>query len=445
MSGTGTTIISYRVDPSDFAEPRSAPIVIGGAVFTLVQQAANCNFALTPGSGTAPAEGANGSVTVTTGCRFTPVSLVDWIRIRQVTAGNRIDYTVDPNQNTEQRTGSIRIGPSTLFAITQNARICSVQIDPERATISSAAQSGTVRVTSATACWTAESFAPWLAVSTATVGTNGTVTYTATANQGGPVRVGAIRIGPKSFDLIQAGLSVFFTEQSVAHGASAQSGPIAPGEIVVIYGTGMGPKELVTAQLTPDGTALTTELADTKIYFDGLAAPMVYTSEGQVSAIVPYGTAGRSSVVAVIEYNGQRSGPVNLPVTHVTPGIFTADKSGTGQGAILNQDNSYNSEIPAARGSIIQIFGTGEGSTTPLPFDGQVILRPPYPEPRLPVTVFIDGVQAEVTYQGAAPSLVAGVLQVNARIPAGARSGNLPILLKIGDALSRDGVTVSVR
>jgi uncharacterized protein (TIGR03437 family) len=44
----------------------------------------------------------------------------------------------------------------------------------------------------------------------------------------------------------------------------------------------------------------------------------------------------------------------------------------------------------------------------------------------------------------AAPSLVAGVLQVNARIPAGVTGGQLSVVLTIGGAATQAGVTVAV-
>jgi uncharacterized protein (TIGR03437 family) len=269
------------------------------------------------------------------------------------------------------------------------------------------------------------------------------VTYAVESNPAAPSRTGTIQIGPRIFSITQAGVGVFFTAEGVAHGASAQPGPVAPGEVVVIYGLGMGPPRLVTARLTSDGTALTKELAGTRILFDGIPAPMIYTSAGQVSAVVPYGVAARTLTQIVVEYNGVVSSPVSVPVTVATPGIFTANNSGVGSGAILNEDNRYNSEVPAAKGSVVQIFATGEGETTPASTDG-LLTVPPWPKPNLPVRVFIDGVLATTEYAGAAPGLVAGVLQVNARIPVTANSGQLPVQLQVGSALSRTGVTVRV-
>jgi uncharacterized protein (TIGR03437 family) len=70
----------------------------------------------------------------------------------------------------------------------------------------------------------------------------------------------------------------------------------------------------------------------------------------------------------------------------------------------------------------------------------------PLPKPSLPVSVQINGETAEVTYAGAAPGEVAGMLQVNARIPADAPSGTVvPITITVGDATSQAGVTVAIK
>ena len=185
-------------------------------------------------------------------------------------------------------------------------------------------------------------------------------------------------------------------------------------------------------------------LAGTRVLFNGVPGAMVYTSASQISSIVPYAVDGRPFTDVVVEYNGIQSSVVTMPTATYSPGIFTADKSGIGLGAILNQDYGDNSAIPADKGSVVQIFATGEGETTPPAVDGKLSTEP-LPKPKLPVRVFVDGVEAEVQYYGAAPGLVAGVLQVNAKIPLQVRSGKLPLLLRMGDVFSRPGVTVNVR
>jgi len=184
----------------------------------------------------------------------------------------------------------------------------------------------------------------------------------------------------------------------------------------------------VPLRVTENGT-LSTNLADTRILFNGAPAPLVYVSDKQSSAIVPYAVAGRSSVDVQVEHNGARSEALTMPVLASRPGIFALDGSGRGQGAILNEDGSLNSPAnPARRGSIISIFGTGGGETAPGVVDGQV-LSGILPETSLPVSVFFDlgnnehqvqAKRAEVLYAGGVPGSVAGLLQINVRVPANA-------------------------
>jgi uncharacterized protein (TIGR03437 family) len=223
---------------------------------------------------------------------------------------------------------------------------------------------------------------------------------------------------------------------AVVNGASFQPTPVAPGLIATIFGSGLGPENGVTLRLAPDGRVDTT-LADTRVLFDGVAAPMLYASQGQVSFVVPYSVAGRARSRIEVEYRGARSAGAEVQVAEAAPGIFP--------GAILNQDGSVNSaENPAPGGSVVMIYATGEGQTTPAGVDGAVT-GATLQRPVLPVRVTIGGQEAEVLYAGSAPGLVAGVLQVNARVPALARRGSVPVVITVGAAASQGGVTLAVR
>jgi uncharacterized protein (TIGR03437 family) len=201
---------------------------------------------------------------------------------------------------------------------------------------------------------------------------------------------------------------------------------------------------LTTAQVTPTGVLAST-LAETRVLFDGTAAPLVYVAAAQLSAIVPYGVAGKATTSMQVEYRGVRSNAVTLRVAEAQPGLFTANSSGKGPGAILNEDNSLNTgQNPAAPGSIVILYGTGEGVTDPAGQDGQLALSA-YPKPRQPVTVRIGGKEAEVLYAGAAPGLVSGVFQINVRVPEGLAGGAQPVVVQIGAASSSPEVTVAVR
>jgi len=240
------------------------------------------------------------------------------------------------------------------------------------------------------------------------------------------------------------------TISQVASAASYIGQSISPGEIIVIFGTGLGPTPLVGLALDSTGKVATT-VGGAQVFVGGIAAPMIYASNSQVAAVVPYDIAPLKSTTVYVKFLNQTSNVIGLSVTPTQPGIFTANASGTGPGAILNQNFQPNSPAnPAAKGSVVSIYMTGEGVTSPSSVNGAVTqanLPAPQVTPagRLPVAVTIDGSPVAIQYAGEAPGLVAGVLQVNAIIPATARTGDLPLVVSIGGVTSQTGVTVSVR
>jgi uncharacterized protein (TIGR03437 family) len=231
---------------------------------------------------------------------------------------------------------------------------------------------------------------------------------------------------------------------SVVNAASFVNGPVAPGELVTVFGTGIGPSSLIGLELASNGT-VSNNLAMTQALFDGIAAPMVYADQLQTSFLVPYEVAGKTNTQFTIAFNGIGSNTVTLNVAPAAPGIFTA-AGGKGQGAILNQDGSSNSASnPAAIGSVVVLYATGAGQTDPPGQDG-VLASGTAPKPVLPVTVEIGGLPAVVQYAGGASGLVSGVIQVNAVVPKGITSGSaVPVTIKVGGVASQAGVTLAVK
>lgn len=230
----------------------------------------------------------------------------------------------------------------------------------------------------------------------------------------------------------------------IVNAASGKPGPIAPGELVVLYGGNIGPAQLVGYSLTSD-SRFSSESGGTMVMFDGIPAPIVYTSSGQVSAIVPYGISGRSTTQVQLKYRLALSNVVTMSVAAASPALFTANSSGTGPGAILNQDYTLNSASNGAqKGATVILYATGEGTTNPASTDGQ-ITADVLARPRLAVSVTIGGQPAVVDYAGSAPGLVAGVFQLNIRIPTEVAAGNQPVIVTVGGISSPAGVTVAVR
>ncbi len=235
-----------------------------------------------------------------------------------------------------------------------------------------------------------------------------------------------------------AGLSV----GSVVNGASNLTGAVAPGEIVVIYGSGLGPATLTQFQLGGNGL-VPTSVAGASVLFNGAPGPVLYASASQVAAIVPFGIAGSTARISVV-YQGQASAPVSLGVTPASPAIFTLDSSGSGLAAAVNANGSVNDAgHPAPAGSFVTFYATGAGQTNPGGQDG-LPGKVPLPQPVLPVTVTVGGKSATVQYAGAAPNIVAGVLQVNVQIPTGLTAGTVPLVLQVGGASTQNGVTLAV-
>jgi uncharacterized protein (TIGR03437 family) len=225
---------------------------------------------------------------------------------------------------------------------------------------------------------------------------------------------------------------------AVLDAASEASGPVSPGKIVALYGIGLGPRNLVVNQ--PSGGTFGTQVGGTLVSFDGIAAPVLYSSASQVAAVVPYGVTAASAHVTV-GYQGQTSAPVTVSVAEAAPSIFTVNGSGAGQVAAVNPDGSLNDALhPAPKNGYVSIFATGEGRTSPASIDGSLALGPGYPKPLSPVRAAIGGKDAMVLYAGAAPTLVAGIMQVVVAIPDGIEVGGyVPIVLKVGGAATPAG------
>lgn len=233
------------------------------------------------------------------------------------------------------------------------------------------------------------------------------------------------------------------TLKALTSAATNLAGPVAPGEIVVLYGSGMGPDQLQTYSVGPNGLVGRT-LAGTSVFFGGTAATVLYTSSTQVAVVVPYEIVG-SSVQVFVQYNQGTSAPMTLPVAQASPGLFTVDSSGRGQAVAVNQDLQTNRVgNPASLGSSLTFFATGTGATSPFGTDG-LPASPPLPLITLPVTVTIGGQAAQVTYSGGAPGQVAGISQITVQVPATIDPGNaVPLTLQVGDVTAPAGVTVAI-
>jgi uncharacterized protein (TIGR03437 family) len=448
----GTVNYAVAANPTPFT--RTGNILVGAQQFQIRQDAAPCTTTLAQSSASVAAGATTGSVGITvtpSGCTWSATSgAPTFITVTSGASGTNsgtVGYAVSPNTGA-LRTGTIKVNDQT-FTITQAAAACSYTAVANPSNFSAAGGSGTVTLTTTTGCaWTAAANATWLAITSAGSGSGpASISFTVAANTGAQ-RSGTLTIGGQTVTIQQdapaAGNSPQLT--SVKNAASYTAGTVSAGEIVTLLGSNLGPDPLVTMQYTADGQSLVTNLSGTRVLFDGVAAPMVYTWAPQVSAVVPYGVDGKTTTQVQVEYKGVLSNAVTVNVAPSVPGIFSLDSTGVGQGAVLNQDYSVNGpNNPAARGTVVQIFATGGGQTNPPGTDGQLV-APPYPQLILPIKVTIGGLDAAVQYAGAAPGEVAGMLQINAVISPDVQPGGaVPVVVQIGSAQTQDGITIAIQ
>jgi uncharacterized protein (TIGR03437 family) len=244
------------------------------------------------------------------------------------------------------------------------------------------------------------------------------------------------------------------TITKITNAASYATGAISPGEIITLFA---GDPAHPIGPATPAGLAIdsstglvSTTIGGTQVLINGFASPMIYASATQVSAVVPYQLAQFTSATVLVKFLGQTSNGVTMNMVTTAPGLFTANSSGTGPGAILNSNNSVNGPSnPATRGDTVVLYLTGEGQTLPAGVTGKVTTvasAPPLtPAPLLLVSVTVGGVGAQYTFAGEAPGFVSGVMQLNVQLPTNIGTGEQEILVTIGGNQSQRGVTVSVK
>jgi uncharacterized protein (TIGR03437 family) len=224
----------------------------------------------------------------------------------------------------------------------------------------------------------------------------------------------------------------------VLNGASLTDTGLSPGLIFSVFGSNLGPATPLFGEVDPSTNALYSNADYVAVFVNGTPAPLLYVGPNQINAVAPYELAGSvgQSVVVQVNDNGATSNAFNVNVVATAPAIFSL---GNSQGAILNQDGSVNGpNNPAARGSIISIYATGEGQLNPSGVDGQIADESlaNLPRPAANFSLTIGGKSATYTYAGTAPQSFEGFFQVDAVIPASVGSGKQPVILKIGGASS---------
>ena len=231
-------------------------------------------------------------------------------------------------------------------------------------------------------------------------------------------------------------------DTGIVNAASLTSNrPVAPGSIVTIFGSDLASSGTCFGGNCADSLPLPTTLGGVSVRMGGFNAPLFFASPGQVNAQVPVELSNVTSADVVVTARGLVSTPRTLQIDANQPGIFVI---GGSQGAVLNENLSSNSPArPAVRGSVIQIFATGLGPTTPAVASGAAAPSSPTASLVTPVTVTIGGINAPVQFQALAPGFV-GIYQINAQVPANVAAGSAINLKITQNGVDSNEVTVAI-
>ena len=237
----------------------------------------------------------------------------------------------------------------------------------------------------------------------------------------------------------------------IGSSATLLASPLAAGEIVSLFGEGIGPTEPIVGvpepqyppgpgsiESYPTGFQYPVTLGATSVTFDGVPAPLLYVSSGQINTVVPFAAKNTTHICVAYFFNAPSC--MDAAITTAAPGIFTLPATpGTfAFAAAVNQDGTINSATnPAPRGSIVTIFATGLGPLSSMPADGTLVGLPLLTQSLTMAVSFastqVHGFPASATiaWAGQAPDEIAGLSQINLVVPNQPSSNELSIVVNV--------------
>jgi uncharacterized protein (TIGR03437 family) len=230
-----------------------------------------------------------------------------------------------------------------------------------------------------------------------------------------------------------SGSGVFVNPQGVVNAAGNEpvGNPISPGEFIAIYGTGLAAQTAVASPPYP------TTLGGVSVSIGGVPAPLYLVSAGQINCLVPYelNTSSTSATIAV-NNNGILSNTVTEPLSLTSPGIFSNDLTGTGEGAITHLNGVLvSSKSPAMAGETLVVYLTGLGALQNPIKDGDAPSPPAADSAVASVVVAVDGMlSANVGYAGINP-VYPGLYQINFTMPQVPDHGDVQVAIVTPDAI----------
>ncbi|HYA18576.1 MAG TPA: FG-GAP-like repeat-containing protein [Bryobacteraceae bacterium] len=198
-------------------------------------------------------------------------------------------------------------------------------------------------------------------------------------------------------------------------------GPVGQGAILQIYGSNLSSS---TSQAT--SLPLPSTLGTTSVIIGGYAAPLFYTSPGQINAQLPRELTAGMTYPVIVNNSGALSFPNWIQVAAATPGIAAFPS-----GEIIAQHADYSlvsDSSPAVPGEYLVIYLSGMGLTSNAIADGAATPASPFSIPLATPTLTLNGVNIPIYFSGLTPG-DAGLYQINFQVPGNTPNGDLPLVV----------------
>jgi uncharacterized protein (TIGR03437 family) len=215
--------------------------------------------------------------------------------------------------------------------------------------------------------------------------------------------------------------ATFISSGGLVNGASFRP-TLAPGMLTSAFGS-------LLAASTAQATALPLpyQIGGISLTVNGVAAPLYFTSAGQLNFQIPYETQpGLATLRLQVDLpNAQREVfTQSFNVVPAAPGIFAGP------------NNTLVPFASAKRGEPTLLFLTGDGALSPaLPTGATPAPTTPLdqlPKPRLPLAVTVAGLPAELLFVGVPPGLT-GTTQVTVLVPPHTPTGDQNVVVTLGN------------
>jgi uncharacterized protein (TIGR03437 family) len=237
-----------------------------------------------------------------------------------------------------------------------------------------------------------------------------------------------------------SGSGMFLNPQGVFNVFSfAPAGnPIAPGEFINIYGTGL-PAQNATAPPFP------TNRGGVQLLINNTPAPLFLVTATNVYGVVPYSLTGPTASL-VLDSSGTRSNTITVPVAGTSPGIASLAQNGLGAGAITHANGTVvSSSSPASRGETVVIYLTGLGAVTPPVADGAGASG--LSRSNSVQAIYFGATSADpasISFQGLTPGYP-GLYQINVTIPLSVNpSAAVPVAIQTANGFT-DMVDIAIQ